>query len=90
MLREYVAVLPSSPMSKTLNYSLKRWKRLLTYTQSSELEIDSNLVENSIRHIAVGRKAFLFVGNHEGAQGIDMLYSFMGSCKNNNGDPFAK
>ena len=30
MLREYEAVLPSSPMGKALNYALKRWKKLLT------------------------------------------------------------
>jgi len=89
MLREYEAVLPSSPMGKALNYSLKRWKKLLTYTQSGELEIDSNLIENSIRPIAVGRKAFLFAGSHEGAQRIAMLYSFMGSCKKNEVEPFA-
>ena len=53
MLREYEAVLPSSPMGKALNYALKRWKKLLTYTQSGELEIDSNLIENSIRPISL-------------------------------------
>ena len=89
MLREYEAVLPSSPMGKALNYALKRWKKLLTYTQSGELEIDSNLIENSIRPIAVGRKAFLFAGSHEEAQRIAMLYSFMGSCKKNDVEPFA-
>ena len=30
ILREYEAVLPSSPMGKALNYALKRWKKLLT------------------------------------------------------------
>jgi len=89
ILREYAAVLPSSPIGKALNYSLKRWKKLLTYTQSGELEIDSNLIENSIRPIAVGRKAFLFAGSHEGAQRIAMLYSLMGSCKKNDVERFA-
>ena len=89
ILQAYAAVLPSSPMGKALNYSLKRWKKLLTYTHSGELEIDSNLIENSIRPIAVGRKAFLFAGSHEGAQRIAMLYCFMGSCKKNNVELFA-
>ena len=88
MQRAHTEVLPQSPMGKALAYSLKRWNRLMTYTTAGELEIDSNLVENAIRPIALGRKNFLFAGSHESAKRIAMLYSLMGSCKKNGIEPF--
>ena len=47
----------------------------------------SNLIENSIRVLALGRKNFLFAGNHEAAENIAMFYSFFGTCKKNEVDP---
>jgi transposase len=88
MEAQYKNVLPQSPMGKALAYSLKRWKKLEVYTQKGYLEIDSNRIENAIRPIAVGRKAFLFAGSHDGAKRAAMFYSFMGTCKKNNVEPF--
>lgn len=51
------------------------------------LEIDSNLLENSIRPLALGRKNYLFAGSHQAAQDMAMLYSFFGTCKKNDIDP---
>ena len=38
--------------------------------------IDNNLIENLARPIALG-KNYLFCGNHEGAEGAAVIYSFM-------------
>jgi len=35
----------------------------------------------------LGRKNFLFAGNHEAAENIAMFYSFFGTCKKNEVDP---
>ena len=35
-----------------------------------------NLVENSVRPVALGRKNYLFAGSHEAAQKAAMMYSF--------------
>ena len=35
----------------------------------------------------MGRKNFLFAGNHEAAENIAMFYSFFGTCKKNEVDP---
>jgi len=43
------------------------------------LEIDNNLVENSIRPNALGRKNYLFAGSHNEAQRAAMFYSFFGT-----------
>lgn len=76
-----VQVLPKSLIGQAIAYSLSRWEKLSLYTTDGSLEIDNNLVENAIRPVAVGRKNYLFAGNHDAAQRSAMLYSFMGTCK---------
>ena len=39
-----------------LQYTLARWDKLSVYTQDNNLRIDNNLVGNSIRPVAIGRK----------------------------------
>jgi transposase len=73
--------LPSSPLGKAIGYTLKRWKKLCIYIQGGELQIDNNLVENSIRPVALGRKNYLFAGSHERAQDAAMLYSLFATCR---------
>mgnify|MGYP001178134782 FL=1 len=79
---------PASSMGKALSYSLKRWEKLMLYTGDGKLEIDNNLVENSIRPIAIGRKNYLFAGSHQAAQCAAMIYSLLGSCKLKGVEPF--
>ncbi|GAA3935372.1 IS66 family transposase [Chitinophaga oryziterrae] len=81
MRHEYELVLPKSPISKALAYSLKRWDKLSTYVTDGRLHIDNNAVENSIRPTAIGRKNYLFAGSHEAAKRSAMLYSLLGTCK---------
>jgi hypothetical protein len=87
-MEAYSKTLPQSPIGKALSYSLQRWDKLSRYTEDGRLQIDSNLVENAIRPIAIGRKNYLFAGFHDGARRAAMLYSFMGTCKKNNVNPF--
>jgi transposase len=80
--------LPKSPFGKALIYSVGRWDNLMNYLRDGYLEIDNNLVENAIRPTALGRKNYLFAGSHAGAQRGAMFYSFFGTCKHNDVDPF--
>lgn len=82
------AVLPKSLIGEAINYALPRRKQLSLYTTSSKLQIDNNLIENSIRPVAIGRKNYLFAGSHEGARRAAMLYSFFGTCKMHKVNPF--
>ena len=75
-------------MGEALQYTIPRWDNLLAYLYDGYLEIDNNLVENAIRPNALGRKNYLFAGSHEGAQRAAMFYSFFGTCKRNNINPF--
>jgi hypothetical protein len=80
-------LLPKSPIGQAFMYCLNRWDNLMNYLKDGNLEIDNNLIENSIRPIALGRKNYLFAGSHEAAQNIALFYSFFGTCKKNNINP---
>lgn len=82
-----VKTLPDSPLGKAIRYTLKRWQKLCIYTTNGILQIDNNLVENSIRPVALGRKNYLFAGSHERAQDAAMLYSLFATCRLHNVNP---
>lgn len=88
MMQQVNTALPQSPMGKALHYTMPRWQNLLVYLYDGHLEIDNNLVENAIRPLAIGRKNYLFAGSHDAAQRAAMFYSFFGTCRRNNINPF--
>lgn len=73
-------VLPQSSIGKAITYFFNQRDRLKTYLSHPIVEIDNNLIENSIRPIALGRKNYLFAGSHEAAQRAAILYSFFACC----------
>ena len=79
--------LPKSAIGQAISYTLNLWQRLKRYTLDGKYQIDNNLIENSIRPSAIGRKNYLFAGSHEGAKRVAMMYSFFGTCKINNINP---
>ncbi len=80
-------VLPRSPIGKAFEYCIHRWDNLLNYLIDGNLEIDSNLIENAIRPLALGRKNYLFAGSHDAAENIAMYYSFFATCKKHDINP---
>ena len=89
MKKELIEVLPKIAIGEAIDYTLKLWKRLERYTEDGRWEIDNNKIENSIRPVALGRKNYMFAGSHEGARNAAMIYSFLGTCKINNVEPYA-
>jgi transposase len=81
--------LPKSAMGVAIAYTLTLWPRLVRYIDDGRFHIDNNLIENSIRPVALGRKNYLFAGSHDAAQNAAMMYSFLATCKINNVEPFA-
>lgn len=43
--------------------------------------MDNNLAENQVRPIALGRKNWLFCGNHGAAENTAIIYPILGCCK---------
>jgi transposase len=79
---------PKSPLGKATAYCIERWDNLLAYLEDGSLEIDNNQAENAIRGIALGRKNYLFAGSNRGAERAAMMYSFFGTCKKNDVNPY--
>ena len=77
----HTKVLPKGRMSKAISYTYNIFHRLSRYHLDGRYQIDNNGVENAIRPLALGRKNFLFCGNHDAAENTAMMYSLLGCCK---------
>nr|WP_204374911.1 IS66 family transposase [Sunxiuqinia dokdonensis] len=89
-LREQLyQVLPKSAIGEAVAYTLNLWPRLERYIEDGRFQIDNNLIENSIRPVALGRKNYLFAGSHDAARQAAMIYSLLATCKINQVEPFA-
>ena len=80
--------LPKSLMGKAIAYTLKLWPMLQVYLQHGEVEIDNNLVENSIRPTAVGKKNWLFIGAEGAGKRSAILYTIVEECRRLGIDPY--
>ena len=87
MLQEYPKALPSSPIGKAMAYALPLTDSMKYYTLHGDFQRDNNLIENSIRPVALGRKNFLFAGTHDSAQNAAMIYSLFATCKKHSVNP---
>ena len=72
---------PKSRMGKALVYTYTLLPRLSRYVLDGRYHIDNNGVENAIRPLAIGRKNYLFCGNHDAAVRAAIVYSLFSSCK---------
>lgn len=70
-----------SRMGKALVYTYTLLPRLSRYVLDGGYNIDNNGVENAIRPLAIGRKNYLFCGNHDAAVRAAIVYSLFSSCK---------
>lgn len=71
-------VLPKSPIGKAIGYFLNNSRQLVRYTMDGRYLPDTNLIENCVRPVAIGRKNYLFCGNHDAAEDAAVIYSLMG------------
>ena len=82
-------ILPKSHLGKALRYALGQWEGLKVYLEHGEVAIDNNLVENTIRPTAVGKKNSLFIGHPEAGERSAIIYSLLISAKAQGVDPQA-
>lgn len=81
IVKYYPKALPKGRMSKALGYTYNLFHRLSRYHLDGRYQMDNNLVENTIRPMALGRKNYLFCGNHDAAENAAIMYSLLGTCK---------
>jgi len=68
-------------------YVVRQKEALMRYLEDGRLRIDNNASERALRQIAVGRKAWLFVGSDDHAQAAANIFSVVASCKLHGLDP---
>ncbi len=88
-LRKQPGILPKSNLGKALRYLIHEYLALTGYLQSGRFRIDNNLVENSIRTPAVGRRRWLFIGHPNAGWRSAVIYSLIVSCRRRGINPQA-
>ena len=76
-------------LAEAIRYALSRWDGLTRFLDDGRVEIDSNVVERSIRPIALNRKNALFAGSDGGGEHWAVVASLIETCKLNSVDPYA-
>lgn len=88
LLEHRQKVRQGSLIGKAMEYMYVRLEKLTRYTTDGHLMIDTNLIERSIRPIALGRKNYLFAGSHDAAESAAVFYTLIGCCKEHQVNPF--
>jgi transposase len=89
-LREkLVLISQKTKLAEAIRYALSRWAGLTRFIGDGRIEIDSNVVERSIRPIALNRKNALFAGSDGGGEHWAVVASLIETCKLCSVDPFA-
>jgi transposase len=81
------AVSQKSTIAEAFRYALTRWSGLTRFLDDGRIEIDSNVVERTIRPLALNRKNALFAGSDGGGEHWAILASLIETCKLNGVDP---
>ena len=83
----YPRAIVKGRMHKALSYTYNLFHRLSRYHLDGRYQIDNNQVENAIRPLALGRKNYMFCGNHDSAENAAIMYSLFGCCKASDVNP---
>lgn len=76
-----------SKLAEAIRYALTRWDGLTRFLDDGHIEIDSNVVERSIRPIALTRKNALFAGSDGGGEHWAIIASLVETYRLNNIEP---
>lgn len=74
-------------LADAIRYALSHWDGLIRFIDDGRIEIDSNVVERSIRPIALNRKNALFAGSDGGGEHWAVIASLIETCKLCNVEP---
>jgi len=74
-------VLPKSAAGEGYTYTLGIWERLIRFLDYPELELSTNVAENSMRPIAVGRGNWIHIGSEHAGPRVAATVSVIESCR---------
>ena len=73
--------LPASALGKAAAYALGLWPKLVRFVDHGELELSTNLAENAMRGVALGRKNWIHVGSAEAGPKVAAILSVVETSK---------
>ena len=74
-------------IGKAVTYAWNRWQGMKRILEDGRLKLDNNLGENEIRPVTLGRKNYLFCGNHESAGDMCVILSLLNTARNHDVNP---
>ncbi len=77
-----------APIAQAIRYALKHWEGLTRFLNDGRIDLDSNIVERSMRPQALTRKNALFAGHDNGAENWAVVASLIETCKLSGVDPY--
>jgi transposase len=82
------SLLPKSDFAKAVTYARNQWEALRRYTEDGRLTIDNNVSERTLRHQAIGRKNWLFLGSEAAGPRAAVLYTILAGAKRHRIEPW--
>ena len=89
LITQRARVSPKSRLGEKLAYIANHWDGLQVFLTDGRVEMDTNIVENTIRPLALNRKNALFAGHDEGAKAWARIASLVETAKMNQVNPHA-
>ena len=74
-------MLPKSDFSEAVRYIRNHWSALNAYVEDGRIPIDNNEVEQLMKQVALGRKAWLFVSNVPSGERSAKMMSLVSSAR---------
>jgi len=81
-------ILPKSSLAKAVTYARNQWEALRRYTEDGRLTIDNNVSERTLRHQAIGRKNWLFLGSETAGPRAVVLSTILAGAKRHRIEPW--
>jgi len=73
--------LPASALGRAASYTLALWRKLTRFLEHQELELSTNLAENSMRPLVLGRKNWIHIGSQQAGPRVAAILSIVESCR---------
>ena len=81
-------MLPKSVLAKAVSYASNQWQALRRYVEDGRLSIDNNVSERTLRHQAIGRKNWLFLGSEQAGPRAAVLFTVLAGAKRHRIEPW--
>lgn len=87
--KERAHQLPKSKLLGAINYLLNRWPSFTRFLEAGCIPLSNNVAERALKYPILGRKAWLFVGNHTAGETAAKLITLTKTCNRHPIDPLA-